>query len=526
MEGHWLALAYGLSAALCLAMSVLCWRRRRDAAGSAATALSVAMAGLAWWSAFDLAAVLHTTADGQPSAVALGIYPGVGAVVAGFWCLCRAVVDPDWRTTRRTLLLLALEPAVFSAVALANPWHGLVLTHTEPRAFGLLFWLHTGYSYLLLGSALLRVLRERRSARALQSRQMTTLLLAALPPVVGNVLTLAAGARTSDLSALFFVLTGLMDAWAVFRQGLLEVVPIARARVLEVLGDAVVVVDEVDRVVDANEAALLLVQRAAPGTALRLGAPAGEALGALGPVLLDGGDGVRRLDPGEGPAGAPLALDVRTTALRDRRGRVVGRAVVARDVTAAERAREELDVANAVLRDQLATIEALRGELAEQALVDPLTGLRNRRDLDARLAALSPAQLPLSVVLLDVDRFKAVNDVHGHAVGDRALQAVSAALRACVREDDVVVRYGGEEFVLLLPHTALPEAQARADEVRAACAAVRVPAPGGPLVLTVSAGVAALGPGGPAELLEQADRALYRAKAGGRDRVEVAALVS
>jgi diguanylate cyclase (GGDEF)-like protein len=166
----------------------------------------------------------------------------------------------------------------------------------------------------------------------------------------------------------------------------------------------------------------------------------------------------------------------------------------------------------------------LHGMVERQALVDGLTGLANRRAtadaLHAEAARAERLQTPLSLVLADVDGFKDVNDEHGHAVGDEVLKAFADVLRETVRESDVAGRWGGEEFVLLLPGADLDGALQLAERVRVGLAAQKIPsAPD--LRVTASFGVAEYGGQSNSEqLVAAADRALYRAKRAGKDRVE------
>ncbi len=172
----------------------------------------------------------------------------------------------------------------------------------------------------------------------------------------------------------------------------------------------------------------------------------------------------------------------------------------------------------------------LRERLRSQALQDPLTGLFNRRYLEDRLdrevRRARRRGLPLSLVMLDLDHFKRINDTQGHEAGDRVLQAVAEALETTLRAEDVAARYGGEEFTVLLPGTPLEEACWVAEKLRGAVGRLRVRHAG--LILpgvSVSAGVAALpedGEGDAGELLRLADAALYDAKEGGRDRLVAA----
>jgi diguanylate cyclase (GGDEF)-like protein len=168
---------------------------------------------------------------------------------------------------------------------------------------------------------------------------------------------------------------------------------------------------------------------------------------------------------------------------------------------------------------------AQRARLERMARADALTGLGNYRFLVERLGEESRRAarygLPLALAMIDVDGLKRLNDTRGHAAGNTVLERVGRVLRAEVRESDAAARYGGDEFVVLLPHTTMEEAARFAERVRRRLAAVGVP-------VTISVGVAALAPSpahdAPADrlaerLIEAADGALYRAKRAGGDRV-------
>lgn len=171
-------------------------------------------------------------------------------------------------------------------------------------------------------------------------------------------------------------------------------------------------------------------------------------------------------------------------------------------------------------------LEASRAELLALSLTDPLTGVRNRRALyDSaahEIARAARSSEPVTLLMVDVDHFKKVNDQHGHPVGDQVLREVAAAIVATARGSDVVARFGGEEFAVLLVQT--EDARLTAERLRAAIAAVEVRAPQGPVRVTASIGVAsATGAGIDFEaLIRRADDALYRAKREGRNRVEMA----
>lgn len=162
--------------------------------------------------------------------------------------------------------------------------------------------------------------------------------------------------------------------------------------------------------------------------------------------------------------------------------------------------------------------------LRELATLDALTGAFNRRHFfEVARASIALAERHGSTTcaaMIDVDHFKAVNDTHGHAIGDEVLAMVGRICRMESRETDIVARYGGEEFVLLLPETNLETASAVVERIRGVLSAICVAAPGGPVGVTVSAGIAQrVGDEALDSLLRRADAALYEAKRAGRDRV-------
>ena len=202
---------------------------------------------------------------------------------------------------------------------------------------------------------------------------------------------------------------------------------------------------------------------------------------------------------------------------------------IKQDVTDRRRTEAALERAQADLAARVAEIESLNRKLRDQAVRDPLTGLYNRRYFDetiAREVALASRNgEALSLVALDVDHFKRVNDTHGHALGDRVLQELAGVLRARVRASDIACRFGGEEFLLVLQGAPLDVAVRRAEEVRSDFEALAIPVTGGAaLTVTVSIGVTELheldGPGHAIpNALARADAALYSAKRAGRNQV-------
>lgn len=161
------------------------------------------------------------------------------------------------------------------------------------------------------------------------------------------------------------------------------------------------------------------------------------------------------------------------------------------------------------------------------AITDELTGLYNRRQVlklaESEYERVRRYLRPLSAVMIDIDHFKRINDTFGHPVGDEALIALANCCRANLRTVDILGRYGGEEFLILLPETQHDKALEAAERIRKQVEAMVLPAAKGPLKLTISAGVATLKLDAPItleELIKNADDALYGAKAAGRNRVQ------
>jgi diguanylate cyclase (GGDEF)-like protein len=190
-------------------------------------------------------------------------------------------------------------------------------------------------------------------------------------------------------------------------------------------------------------------------------------------------------------------------------------------------AQEALEQTNSELQNQLSKVEALQLELREQAIRDSLTGLFNRRYLDESLAKrierASDHDQPLSVIMLDIDRFKNFNDQHGHQAGDTLLRVLGKTLRDHTRATDFACRYGGEEFLIVLPNAPIEIAARRAEEIRMAFENTKIPFSGRSLHSTISLGVASYPLHGLTgeELIVRADQAMYAAKAAGRNLVKV-----
>jgi diguanylate cyclase (GGDEF)-like protein len=196
--------------------------------------------------------------------------------------------------------------------------------------------------------------------------------------------------------------------------------------------------------------------------------------------------------------------------------------VTIRDITEYRSTEQELRRLNARLHEQLVEINQLKDKLQDQANRDPLTGLYNRRYLLQMLDYfLAAGRTPISLVMMDIDHFKQINDRHGHLAGDAVLGSIADMLREQLRSPEFACRYGGEEFLIVLPGVSLSQAGARAEEWRRQFQTSPIAVRGVAIEATLSLGVAVSPEQGinSEGLVHSADTALYMAKKRGRNQV-------
>ncbi len=310
-----------------------------------------------------------------------------------------------------------------------------------------------------------------------------------------------------------------------------SVIPERVKAMLDTLAEGVLVLDRRERVVLANDAFGSLVGRPASQLAGLAAATLPWSKTQETPNAADF-PWSQTLRTGVGHRGWQISLNSASGSARRRlvvscapihadKGSTRGVLLTFDDVT-------EIEATNAQLRETLDMLGRSRDEIERQnkelhalATTDPLTGCRNRRsfhgDFESRWEQAKRYGSSLACVMVDVDFFKKVNDHYGHSIGDQVLQHVAGMLRSLGRSSDIVCRYGGEEFCMLLPEADIIAAWQAAERFRAALES----RPCGGVNVTVSVGVSALdlGAGSPQALLDEADKCLYAAKRAGRNRV-------
>jgi len=220
-----------------------------------------------------------------------------------------------------------------------------------------------------------------------------------------------------------------------------------------------------------------------------------------------------------------LSFSVKTTRIDDAQGQLQGVIVALSDHTKLEQSHEELKLVLVELELSKVEITVQNKALKKLASYDPLTGILNRRALFERLEALIAQSLrseqAYSCLMVDIDHFKRINDTYGHAIGDIAIKAMSDTLMEMTRPEDLVGRYGGEEFVVVLKGAEPEKALEIAERIRVAVSEIEIDAEGDTLTFTASFGVTtdATASVSPKDIVDQADQGLYAAKSGGRNKV-------
>ena len=337
-----------------------------------------------------------------------------------------------------------------------------------------------------------------------------------------------------EFSLALFIGSGLFVVFSVYLRRVLQhlnptqVIPPRVREALDALAEGLLVLDNNQHIVLANSA---FAQYTALNVESLIGKHAcdigfrhrDEAIRSPLPwvVTIDSGETIRGTLMKFRQVAGERTFSVNTVAIHDEKNHCRGVVASFEDVTELDRKQKELRDALISLKQSSEEIKQQNRELEWLATRDALTGCVNRRSFfslfESSWANDESETRELSTVMVDIDHFKSVNDNHGHSRGDEVLRKVAAVIMQTAAEDDVVCRYGGEEFSLLMPDTSLDDAELRAERIRLAIKALQL----GGLKVTASLGVSSRlqKAKSPQELLDQADKCLYVAKRHGRNQV-------
>jgi diguanylate cyclase (GGDEF)-like protein/PAS domain S-box-containing protein len=435
--------------------------------------------------------------------------------------------------------LLFAIPAISLVILFSDIWFHVYYTNLRPisntigplvigRGSWYIVALVNSYIFNLMGMAVLVWCSVQY--RHLYRRQTYALIGAVLVPLLVNVFyqlaptVLPSFSTRVDLTPISFTLSAALIAFGVFGLRIFDLIPIARYTVLEHIPELVLVVDAHNRVLDANPVAQRILNQSMEEL---LGKDLSDVFRNW-PYLLDrylNANDVR--EEIQIPGDSVRTFELIITGLYNRFNALEGRVIVAHDITDQKCLQNDLQYANDTLKLQLSEIEELHARLQEQAIRDPLTNVYNRRYmaefLDQEIVRAARENYPVSIAIMDMDNFKQFNDTYGHKCGDVVLQAFADFLVEHTRRSDVVCRYGGEEFVILMPNASLAASYTRVEAWRQDFSESAIPYDGMKFSATFSAGVATFPEHGLTgeEILQAADQALYRSKNSGRNRVSM-----
>ncbi|HAE60330.1 MAG TPA: hypothetical protein DCG54_12705 [Anaerolineae bacterium] len=524
-----------LNAIAAVVLAVMVLRRRNAPGGMTAAVMFFAL------SVWTLAYAMITISNDMPSKIFWLRVENIGILSVPILWFTFAI-EYTLKEKRFHLIwriLLWVIPLTSLFFLLSSNWFHLyyqALTPMETNGTGPLIITRGSWypvqlvvAYGSLAAGFLLMLWTMFRLRDLYRRQLIFLLIGLVVPVLVN-LFYQYGKNLFpefyipvDLTPISLTITAGFVSVGVFGLRMFDLVPIARNLVLESLPELVLVVDAYNRVLDANRTALAW-----------FGKSSGDV---IGKNLMD----IFKLWPGlasrflntselseeiEIPGNPPRTLEMLISPIFNKSGDIEGKVIVARDISARKTIENEAKRANQALKLQLAEIETLRIQLQEQAVRDSLTGLYNRRHmaflLDQAVEKTQQRDAIFSVAAVALDDFERINEKFGHKCGDVVLLACANRLDKKVKSNEVLCRYGGAKFVVLLPGLDQEQAIHRAKEWQDAISEKTIEYEGETLPeITISVGVSTFPKGGieSEALLQAADRALYEAKSRGHNQL-------
>ena len=418
--------------------------------------------------------------------------------------------------TRPLKIVLAVFILLTLGIVFTNEFHHWYWTEIyiapgfpETQAeHGFFFWVYAAGIYLLVLASVVNYVNYYRRVPVFFRRSAVLMVLGGFLPLGARILEDFVGwdpFPKTDNVILFLLVSAILFAVSLFRFSALELVPIAHNLIVRNISSGILVLDAFSRVVEINPFAQRLIgldSEHAIGKPLETALKGWPAIG-YSPEINEQHEQEISLEQEDGP----LFFLVQTSPIRNEQQEIIGHVIVLVDIT--DRKKAEI-------------------ELERLARSDVLTGVTNRRHFfelaEAQFARAQRYGHSLSIMMLDVDHFKGVNDRYGHLAGDLLLQAVARECKGHLRSTDIFARYGGEEFICLLPEQDQTGALEMAERIRRMIEQTETEFETQTICVTASIGLAAM----QAEtdftleqLIDRADQALYQSKTTGRNRVTV-----
>ena len=518
-----------LSAIITLIASIAAWRR----SGPGSVMLSLLLFFMTMWSGFYSTRWMNISLDIKFLWFNL-MYLGVSGLPTLFLLFVLAFTQNNGWFTRNKLTLLSIQPVLSTLLFWTNGYHGLFyrsLDIVQENGFmgvnfvrGPWYFIDAVYASTIIAIGFLLLSLAALRSSPLYLNQYRLVLIGCLIPCLASVYYELTFGKWGgfDLTPMTFGVSGVVFAFAVLRTRFMALIPVARSHLIENMRDGILVLDIQNRIVDINPAMKNFIV-GEPSS--YIGRDAFEVFQAWTEKPDLGLSAAETRTELKVPRDPTRYMDLHVTTLYEKDQLLNGRLMVFRDITERKQVEKKLRYANDRLQGQLIEIGLLQSKLREQAIRDPLTNIFNRRyleeTLDRELSRAARENYPVCVILMDIDHFKRVNDTHGHEAGDLVLKAIAATLSEQSRRGDFACRFGGEEFVVVLPNITLETAYERAEDLRTSLNQLDVPYGHYKLSVTISMGIACFPENGSTResLLRAADHAMYAAKEAGRDHI-------
>ena len=444
-------------------------------------------------------------------------YIGIPFIMV-FWLTLAFDYTGSWKLIKKWIFSLFFLLAITSVILqFTNDFHHLIYREIKidynllfpvvTTNTGAWYWVIIAYGNIamILGVVLYGVMYAK--SVPIIRRQILLMVVGSIIPWILHISYLLKGfGYPMNLSPFGFTLSGLFFFWAIFKFKFLQLIPIALEKVFESMKDGVIILDSEYNIINFNKAAKDIIQEL---VGLEKGTANGLAAFSNYPELIkamlnDDKHGSKLLFK---QAEEHLyCYNIVVTRIHDKKNRVIGKIIVLNDITEQRELMERLD---------------------KLASTDDLTQIYNRRYFEEQcVLELGRSQRhlhPISFIIFDLDNFKGINDLYGHPTGDAVLQWVANRCRSLIRMNDTIARFGGDEFAVLLPETNVDDAFCLAERLRSGIS--ETPFRYGSLKLNITGSFGIYGTAlvneDLSELMIKADKALYKAKSQGRNRVEI-----
>ncbi|MDP1547030.1 MAG: diguanylate cyclase [Anaerolineales bacterium] len=436
-------------------------------------------------------------------------YVGVVIVPTAFLVFAMQLSGLDNWLKRPFLIGLCMEPLLVLVLMWTDPWHNLFFAGKRLQntamilEAGPVFWANVVYSYVLLLITFILLVRRFMTTSGIYRRQLGVVIAGAGVTWLNSFIFIAglSPLPNADNTPFSFTIAAFAFAFALLRYRMFDIVPVARDTLIEGMSDGVIVLDTNKRIVDMNPQAESILAASSDGA---IGKPVDEVFSRWADIvnaLLEVNHTRVEVSVGNDSS---THLDLQISPLYDKKKNLIGRLVVWRDIS---------------------HLKQIQKDLEKLATQDPLTFVHNRRHFytlaEVEIERSIRYQSPLSIILVDIDYFKNINDNYGHKAGDEALIHFTQICRKNLRKVDIFARFGGEEFVILLPEADLNRAQETAERIRKIVEDTTLEIDGYQFKMTASFGVSTFK--GKQDtlglLLQKSDKALYAAKDKGRNMV-------